>query len=101
MVYLSRVFRRHWFVAWLALVGCGGPGTNLPPLPPVDVTSYTLGPGDQVRIITFGEENLTGEFRVNDPVATSPCHCSARFTRRGSPQANWKPPWRLPCDGET
>ena len=28
--------------------------------------SYTLGPGDQVRIITFGEENLTGEFRVND-----------------------------------
>ena len=27
---------------------------------------YSLGPGDQVRIITFGEENLTGEFRVND-----------------------------------
>jgi polysaccharide export outer membrane protein len=24
-----------------------------------------LGPGDQVRIITFGEEQLTGEFRVD------------------------------------
>jgi polysaccharide export outer membrane protein len=63
---LSRLFRRHWVVAWLALVGCGGPGSDLPLLPPADVTSYTLGPGDQVRIITFGEENLTGEFRVND-----------------------------------
>ena len=66
MANLSRLFRRHWVVAWLALVGCGGPGSDLPLLPPADVTSYTLGPGDQVRIITFGEENLTGEFRVND-----------------------------------
>ena len=66
MANLARLFRRHWFVAWLALVGCGGPGSDLPLLPPADVTSYTLGAGDQVRIITFGEENLTGEFRVND-----------------------------------
>jgi polysaccharide biosynthesis/export protein len=68
----ARLFRRHWLVAWLglvawpALVGCGGPGSDLPPLPAPDATSYTLGAGDQVRIITFGEENLTGEFRVND-----------------------------------
>ena len=27
---------------------------------------YSLGAGDQVRIIIFGEDNLTGEFRVND-----------------------------------
>jgi polysaccharide export outer membrane protein len=32
----------------------------------VGSAAYSLGPGDQVRIITFGEENLTGEFRVND-----------------------------------
>ena len=50
----------------LMAAGCGGPGSDLPPLPPAGVKTYNLGPGDQVRIITFGEENLTGEFRVND-----------------------------------
>jgi polysaccharide export outer membrane protein len=47
------------------LVGCGGPGSNLPRLPDVDTNVYTLGPGDQIRIITFGEQQLTGEFRVD------------------------------------
>ena len=28
--------------------------------------SYTLGPGDKLRVITFGELNLTGEFIVDD-----------------------------------
>jgi polysaccharide export outer membrane protein len=32
----------------------------------VPAREYRLGPGDAVRIITFGEEPLTGEFRVND-----------------------------------
>jgi polysaccharide biosynthesis/export protein len=50
----------------LALAGCSGPGSGLPPLPVTDPIAYTLGPGDQVRIITFGEDTLTGEFRVND-----------------------------------
>jgi polysaccharide export outer membrane protein len=50
----------------LALTGCGGPGRALPVLPSTRPAAYTLGPGDQVRIITFGEETLTGEFRVND-----------------------------------
>jgi polysaccharide export outer membrane protein len=54
-----------WLV-WLALAGCGGPGTDLPLLPVSGPVDYSLGPGDQVRIITFGEETLTGEFRVND-----------------------------------
>ncbi|WP_239002876.1 polysaccharide biosynthesis/export family protein [Rhodovastum atsumiense] len=27
---------------------------------------YKLGPGDQIRIITFSDEQLTGDFRVND-----------------------------------
>jgi polysaccharide export outer membrane protein len=49
-----------------AASACAGPGADLPPLPPIGSTDYSLGPGDQVRIITFGEENLTGEFRVND-----------------------------------
>ena len=39
---------------------------QLPPLADTPVFPYRLGPGDQVRIITFGEEQLTGQFRVND-----------------------------------
>ena len=45
------------------LVGCGGP--KLPPVPEVNTSVYKLGPGDQIRIITFGEQQLTGEFRVD------------------------------------
>jgi polysaccharide export outer membrane protein len=50
-------------LAWLA--GCA-PGRDLPPLPPTAIGEYRLGAGDTVRLITFGEETLTGEFRVND-----------------------------------
>ena len=57
---------RLMFVSLFMLAGCGGPGSNLAPLPAVDHAEYGLGPGYQVRIITFGEDNLTGEFRVND-----------------------------------
>lgn len=62
-----RMYRCLLLVAlsWAA-VTCGGPGSKLPTLPDGDRTAYTLGPGDQVRIIVFGEDNLTGEFRVND-----------------------------------
>jgi polysaccharide biosynthesis/export protein len=49
----------------IGLVGCGGPGSGLPRVPDVDTNIYTLGPGDQIRIITFGEQQLTGEFRVD------------------------------------
>ena len=61
-----RLVSRLCVLAVLALSGCGGPGSDLPLLPGTATASYSLGPGDQVRIITFGEENLTGEFRVND-----------------------------------
>jgi polysaccharide export outer membrane protein len=50
----------------LVVGGCGGPGSGLPPLSVTKPAAYSLGPGDQIRIITFGEETLTGEFRVND-----------------------------------
>lgn len=52
-------------VVALLLTGCQ-PGKDLPPLPPLTNTAYTLGPGDDVRIITFGEQTLTGEFTVED-----------------------------------
>ena len=50
----------------LLLAGCGGPGADLPPIPPGAPGAYHLGPGDQVRVITLAEDRLTGEFRVND-----------------------------------
>ncbi len=49
----------------LLVAGCA-PGHDLPPLPAASAEDYRLGAGDAVRLITFGEETLTGEFRVND-----------------------------------
>jgi polysaccharide export outer membrane protein len=54
-----------------ALAGCAGPGGDLPPIPPSASSAYHLGPGDQVRIITLGEDRVTGEFRVNDSGAVA------------------------------
>ncbi len=53
--------------ACIALFAAGcAPGRDLPPMPPAQSAGYRLGPGDGVRLITFGEDALTGEFRVND-----------------------------------
>ena len=52
-------------VAPMLLCGCAQ-GRDLKPLPPVSAGVYRLEPGDVVRIITYGEDPLTGEFRVND-----------------------------------
>jgi len=53
-------------LASLTLTRCATPWANLPPLPPTDVANYHLGPGDQVRVITVGEQQLTGDFRISD-----------------------------------
>ena len=56
-------------LGWLTLVGlaaCSSPWADLQPLPPLTSTDYHLGPGDQIRIITFGDQQMSGEFRVND-----------------------------------
>ncbi len=52
-------------LACLALSACE-PGANLAPLPESPEIAYHLGVSDQIRVITFGQEQLTGEFRVND-----------------------------------
>jgi polysaccharide biosynthesis/export protein len=49
----------------LQVQGCSRPAGGLPPIEDPVAGEYHLGPGDQVRIITFGEEQLTGEFRVD------------------------------------
>ncbi len=54
----------------VALSGCA-PGRDLPLLPQATTTDYRLGPGDVVRLITFGEDQLTGEFHVADSGAVA------------------------------
>ena len=48
------------------LVSACAPGRGLPDLPSAAPTAYRLGSGDVIRLITFGEDALTGEFRVSD-----------------------------------
>jgi polysaccharide export outer membrane protein len=55
-----------WLFGSLGLAACTDSMANLPPLPDAAVAQYKLGPGDQVRVITFSDEQLTGDFRVND-----------------------------------
>lgn len=47
------------------LAGCA-PGRNLPPVTEYNGTVYRLGVGDQLRLITFGEQSLSQEFRIGD-----------------------------------
>jgi polysaccharide export outer membrane protein len=50
----------------VAISGCSSPADNFPPVPQAQSEDYRLAAGDQVRIITFSDEQLTGDFRVND-----------------------------------
>jgi polysaccharide export outer membrane protein len=42
------------------------PGSSLPPLQQTVAAPYTLGPGETVRVVVFGQTDLTGEFTVSD-----------------------------------
>ena len=53
------------FLVCLLIAACA-PGRGLPDLPSAAPSAYRLGPGDVVRLITFGEDALTGEFHVSD-----------------------------------
>ena len=59
------LFRALPLLVLAALAACA-PGRDLPPLPPLASAEYRLGPGDQLRMITFGEDALSEIFRVND-----------------------------------
>ena len=52
--------------AIMIALSCCAPGHDLRPLPGLTGGEYHLAPGDVVRIITYGEDPLTGEFRVSD-----------------------------------
>lgn len=60
------LYRRRLIGTGLATLLLSSCGPGLPPLPNTPTGPYRLGIGDEVRIITFGETQLTGKFRVND-----------------------------------
>jgi polysaccharide export outer membrane protein len=62
-IRLSRFLPAFALAGFLA--GCA-PGANLAALPDYTPGAYKLGGGDQLRIITFGNDQLTGQFRVDD-----------------------------------
>lgn len=49
--------------AALIVQGCA-PGS--PPLPEASADPYRLGTGDTIRLIVYGEEHLSGQYRVSD-----------------------------------
>ncbi|MGI4746549.1 MAG: polysaccharide biosynthesis/export family protein [Janthinobacterium lividum] len=48
------------------MLGACEPGSGLPPLPVMAEAPYQLGVNEQIRLITIGEDRLTGQFSVND-----------------------------------
>ena len=50
----------------IGIAGCSRQGADLPALPDAPERAYQLGSGDHVRILVFGEDQLSGEYRVND-----------------------------------
>ncbi|MBW4024791.1 MAG: polysaccharide export protein [Proteobacteria bacterium] len=76
MTFLRVFFSQRWLsplrrlsavslAACLLLSACE-PGANLAPLPQTAAGPYALGPGDEVRVVVFGQTELTGQFTVND-----------------------------------
>ncbi len=66
MTFFSRIRFVAPVLAILLAAGCSGSGAGFAPLPVAASGPYELGVGDQVHIITFGNDQLTGDFRVND-----------------------------------
>jgi polysaccharide export outer membrane protein len=51
---------------WM-LTGCAPTGSDLPPLPPlVSTGAYHLGPGDRVRVLVYGDKELSDVFSIGD-----------------------------------
>ncbi len=58
--------RKLGMAALLLGASACSPGSDLAPLPDTPAGPYRLGVNEEVRVITFGQEQLTGQFRIND-----------------------------------
>ena len=61
-----RAVIRHAVAGVAVVLTACTPGSDMPPLPDDPNPAYRLGAGDRVRVIVFGQDQITGEFRVND-----------------------------------
>ncbi len=66
---LTSLFRLISVLSALVICACAtttaGPAPGAPAESMIDSVEYRLGAGDQLRIIVFGEEDLSGEFVVD------------------------------------
>lgn len=53
-------------VAVLALAGCGGTGPTTQLSGPESPQAYRLGTGDRIAVTVFGQQDMSGEFDVDD-----------------------------------
>ena len=51
-------------ISGIALAACS-PGAGLSPVPVYDPVQYRLGTDDEVRLITYGQDQLTSDFRID------------------------------------
>jgi polysaccharide biosynthesis/export protein len=63
---LAYRWKRLGIAALLLGASSCSPGSDLAPLPDTQPGPYRLGVNEEVRVITFGQEQLTGQFRIND-----------------------------------
>lgn len=52
--------------ALLSLAGCAGSVSSLPPVNTIADQAYRLGPGDELRVIVFGFDQITNNYTVSD-----------------------------------
>ena len=75
----SGIVARLCLIGFVALAtACTSPPSSVPsassepsPAPGAQAAAYRLGTGDKLRVIVFGEEDLSGEFEVDDTGAVS------------------------------
>ncbi len=65
--FLVLFFKKGLLASFLALAAAAcTPGADLQPLADYTPGAYRLGGGDQIRVITFGSDQLSGTFHVDD-----------------------------------
>ena len=64
--FLVLFFKKGLLASFLTLATACTPGADLQPLADYTPGAYRLGGGDQVRVITFGSDQLSGQFHVDD-----------------------------------